>query len=38
VGLWLGLWTISGIATFISGLLILALQLYGYFYLDFGPI
>ena len=35
VGLWLGLWTISGIATFVSGLLILTLQLYGYFYLDF---
>src|SRR5262245_5816293 len=35
VGLWLGLWTISGIATFIGGVLILALQLYGYFYLGF---
>jgi hypothetical protein len=35
VGIWLGLWTISGIATFISGVLILDLQLYGYFYLDF---
>ena len=35
IGLWLGLWTIAGVATFVSGLLILALQLYGYFCLDF---
>jgi hypothetical protein len=35
VGLWLGLWTIAGVATCASGLLILALQLYGYFYLGF---
>jgi hypothetical protein len=35
VGLWLGLWTIAGVATFAGGLFILALQLYGYFGLGF---
>lgn len=35
VGLWLGLWMIMGIATLASGLVTLALQLYGYFYLGF---
>ena len=35
VGLWLGLWTIAGIATLVGGLCILALQIYGYFGLGF---
>jgi hypothetical protein len=35
VGLWLGMWAIAGVATFAAGLFILALQLYGYFYLGF---
>ena len=35
LGLWLGLWTITGVATFAAGLFILALQFYGYFYLGF---
>ena len=35
IGLWLGMWTICGIATFVSGLLILSLQFYGYFQLGF---
>jgi hypothetical protein len=35
LGVWLGLWTIAGVATFAGGLFIFALQLYGYFGLGF---
>lgn len=35
IGLWLGLWTIAGVSIFASGVFIVALQLYGYFYLGF---
>jgi hypothetical protein len=35
IGVWLGLWTICGVAMATSGLLILSMQLYGWFYLGF---
>ena len=35
VGMWLGLWTIAGVSTLASGLFILAVQLYGFFFLGF---
>jgi hypothetical protein len=34
-GVWLGMWTISGIAMGAGGILILAMQGYGWLYLDF---
>jgi hypothetical protein len=34
-GIWLGIWTISGIAMGTGGILILAMQCYGWFYLGF---
>jgi hypothetical protein len=34
-GVWLGIWTISGIAMGTGGILILAMQCYGWLYLDF---
>jgi hypothetical protein len=34
-GLWLGLWTISGIAMGIAGILILSMQFYGWLHLGF---